>query len=190
MRGIGSSEGCYSLISGGLDAGRKACVENVPQGRRQLTCIPIDFHPFCPRISSLGLPLSLLVSTMAIDRSSNYGRRLIPQILDELAATEPDRTVLSIAAFSESSHSFQRINAGAFAKAVDKTAWWLESLVGISAKIRPVGYIGPHDVRHILLTYACVKIGCAVSCGIVSSDLTDICCRLCFCHQRTMWKAL
>ncbi|KAL8651738.1 MAG: hypothetical protein Q9226_004575 [Calogaya cf. arnoldii] len=96
---------------------------------------------------------------MATNTSSHYGKRLLPQILDSLASAEPDRTLYSVAAFSGSTHDFCHISARTFAKAVDKTAWWLHDQLGKPASIQPVGYIGPHDIRHILLTYACVKAG-------------------------------
>ncbi|KAI0520766.1 transferase family protein [Xylaria bambusicola] len=91
-----------------------------------------------------------------------YGRRLIPQIMDSLAAADPSRTVYSLAMLSKNSLTYRHITARAFAQAVDKTAWWLQSQAGKPDSIQPVGYIGPHDLRHILLTYACVKAGYAV----------------------------
>lgn len=33
--------------------------------------------------------------------------------------------------------------------------------MGKSTTVRSVGYIGPRDLGHILLTYACIKVGCA-----------------------------
>ncbi|KAH6867180.1 hypothetical protein B0T10DRAFT_53432 [Thelonectria olida] len=119
---------------------------------------------------------------MAVDNSPEYGKRLIPQILDRLASTDPDRIVYSLATFgSPHSPAFRHISAYTFAKAVDKTAWWLHKHLYTAAngvvngeqtsctngqkqeasEIQPLGYIGPHDVRHILLTYAAVKVGCA-----------------------------
>ncbi|KAI9151854.1 Isocyanide synthase-NRPS hybrid crmA [Paramyrothecium foliicola] len=90
-----------------------------------------------------------------------YGKRLIPQIMDELAASDPDRTVFSLATVSGESLILKHISACDFTKAVDKTAWWLHNQVGKPESIEPVGYIGPHDLRHVLLTYACVKAGYA-----------------------------
>lgn len=99
---------------------------------------------------------------MTVDSSLQYGKRLIPQILDHLASTEPDRIVYSIAAFADDSHEFRHISAQLFAKAVDKTAWWLHERVGTlngisnghgeagqngtqqeTPNIKPLGYIGP-----------------------------------------------
>ncbi|RYN27493.1 hypothetical protein AA0114_g12556 [Alternaria tenuissima] len=90
-----------------------------------------------------------------------YGHRLIPQIMDQLARNQPDKIVFSIAKPTDAGLELRNISAHAFAKAVDKTAWWLHDQVGESSSVRPVGYIGPHDLRHILITYACVKVGYA-----------------------------
>lgn len=99
---------------------------------------------------------------MGIDDLLGYGKRLIPQILDRLATSDPDRIVYSIAAFPDGSPQFRHIAARAFAKAVDKTAWWLHDQIGMQhglsngegsgtqngqnqepPKIQPLGYIGP-----------------------------------------------
>ncbi|KAL4778524.1 Pyoverdine/dityrosine biosynthesis protein-domain-containing protein [Aspergillus varians] len=93
------------------------------------------------------------------DASVPYGRRLIPQIMDDLAAAEPERIVFSLTTFSGEAPKFRDISACKFTKAVDKTAWWLHNQLGRPKSIQPVGYIGPHDLRHVLLTYACVKAG-------------------------------
>jgi hypothetical protein len=81
-----------------------------------------------------------------------YGRRLIPQIMDELAAVQPERIVFSLATLSGNTLEQKHISARTFTKAVDKTAWWLHSQVGKPDSIQPVGYIGPRmftlDSRH------------------------------------------
>lgn len=77
-------------------------------------------------------------------RTGNFGKRLIPQILDDLAQSDPHCVVYSLACSPDCSE-FRHISAQDFARAVDKTAWWLQSLVGTSqsSQIRPLGYIGP-----------------------------------------------
>ncbi|UZP37004.1 hypothetical protein NXS19_004820 [Fusarium pseudograminearum] len=96
---------------------------------------------------------------MAVGRTKRgkIGNRLIPQILDDLAATEPDRIIYSWAKSSDLSQGFRHISAREFTKAVDKTAWLLQRELGETSEIRAVGYIGPHDLRQILLTFACIK---------------------------------
>ncbi|KAI0164569.1 transferase family protein [Xylariaceae sp. FL1272] len=90
-----------------------------------------------------------------------HGRRLIPHIMDTLAVNEPTRTVFSLAEISGESLSFSHISARKFSQAVDNTAWWLLRKAGRPNSVQPIGYVGPHDLRHVLLTYACVKVGYA-----------------------------
>ena len=85
---------------------------------------------------------------MAINASTEYGKRLIPQILDSLASAEPDRIIYSVATFSDNDHGFQHITAREFAKAVDKTAWWLHDKLGKPASIQTIGYIGPRKLKR------------------------------------------
>ncbi|KAF5565221.1 nonribosomal peptide synthetase [Fusarium napiforme] len=114
-----------------------------------------------------------------VDTDASYGRRLIPQILDRLAKADPERVVYSITSFADGVPAFKDITAQDFARAVDKTAWWLHkhltemngapngdpaqehAVTQKPLKIQALGYIGPHDIRHVLLTYGAVKAGCA-----------------------------
>ncbi|KLP05862.1 hypothetical protein CEK26_012582 [Fusarium fujikuroi] len=91
--------------------------------------------------------------------AGDLGRRLIPCILDEMSRDEPDRVIYSIAKSADISKGFTEITAREFANAVNKTAWWLEHLVGKSESFQTIGYIGPHDIRYFLLNLACVKVG-------------------------------
>ncbi|CZS79749.1 unnamed protein product [Fusarium graminearum] len=85
---------------------------------------------------------------MAIGRTNRgkIGNRLIPQILDDLAATEPDRIIYSWAKSSDLSQGFRHVSARAFTRAVDKTAWLLQRELGETS-----------EIRAILLTFACIK---------------------------------
>ncbi|KAL6918333.1 hypothetical protein FSST1_009828 [Fusarium sambucinum] len=96
---------------------------------------------------------------MAVGKTkrATIGNRLIPQILDDLASAEPDRIIYSWAKSSDLSQGFRHVSARAFTRAVDKTAWLLQRELGETSEIRSVGYIGPHDLRQILLTFACIK---------------------------------
>jgi acyl-CoA synthetase (AMP-forming)/AMP-acid ligase II len=124
---------------------------------------PVTSARSSPRIAPSLSSVDVALTKRAMKKATTtpYGRRLIPQIMESLASAEPDRVVFQVASFSDNGPAFRNISARTFMKAVDKTAWWLREQVGTPSSIEPVGYIGPHDLRHILLTYACVKAGCA-----------------------------
>ena len=78
-----------------------------------------------------------------VEEKQDYGRRLLPHIVDDVASEFPDRIVYSIVNNPDDPNDTKHITAAAFAKAIDKTAWWLNSLVGAQTSVLPVGYIGP-----------------------------------------------
>ena len=102
--------------------------------------------------------------------SKDYGRRLIPNIVDERARSDPERpvysipvsaakgsrefqdisasgTVYSVPVSSEDlSHGFRDISARVYANAVNRVAWWLESELGKGSSFPTIGYIGPRKL--------------------------------------------
>lgn len=81
-------------------------------------------------------------------QDGSYGRRLIPQIMDGLAARDPGRIVFSLMTVRNGSLGCRHVSAKVFTRAVDRLAWWIKSQVGISSSNKPVGYIGPR--KHTL----------------------------------------
>ena len=79
-----------------------------------------------------------------------YGKRLIPKIIDDLAAAEPNRTVFSLSSLVHGSIELRHISAMTFAQAIDRVAWWLRDQVGTPDAIQPVAYIGPRTFSSSL----------------------------------------
>lgn len=127
-----------------------------------------DFTTFSPREDAASSrastpethsPVTLAMTDIAVDAADehktslqaekskgldgSYGRRLIPQIMDSLAARDPGRVVFSLTTVRDGSLACLDVSAGTFTRAVDRLAWWIKSQVGISSSMKPVGYIGP-----------------------------------------------
>lgn len=97
-------------------------------------------------ISSCTTPASELQEVKVSEQSSaslDYGRRLLPQIVDDLAASHPEQSLFSLSSMVKNVLEFREISARQFASAIDKMAWWLEEQIGKKAVIKPIGYIGP-----------------------------------------------
>ncbi|EED16026.1 transferase family protein [Talaromyces stipitatus ATCC 10500] len=149
---VPSSSGASTISSGDSNC-------DSPSKTSEVSSTLDDFS--LPQSNPESVVKEITTTTAQPDNTALYGRRLIPQIMDDLAATKPDQTVFSLTYLSNGSLGSKPISAQEFARAVDKTAWWLRSQVGAPDSIQPVAYIGPHDLRHVLLTYACVKAGYA-----------------------------
>ena len=86
----------------------------------------------------------------APESSVPYGRRLIPQIMDELAAVDPDRTVFTLTSLSGAPLQLREVSALTFTTAVDALAWWLHEQLGRPDSVECVGYIGPRKLPNHL----------------------------------------
>ncbi|KFZ02077.1 hypothetical protein V500_00445 [Pseudogymnoascus sp. VKM F-4518 (FW-2643)] len=96
-------------------------------------------------------------SSLTHDQSdmTGHGTRLLPQVLDELASTDPNH-VLGMAAKIDISEGFNSLTALQLSQAVNYTAHWLESHIGAS---HTIAYIGIHDFRYWVMELAAIKIG-------------------------------
>ena len=72
-----------------------------------------------------------------------YGRRLIPTLVDELAASNPNHIYASIPRNQDFSDGFDDVTSRDLARAVDRSAYWIEHEVGKSVDFETVAYIGP-----------------------------------------------
>ncbi|KAH8881459.1 acetyl-CoA synthetase-like protein [Thozetella sp. PMI_491] len=97
----------------------------------------------------------------SIGRDEDYGRRLLPIVVEKAAKTNPDRVVYSFPITDNPADGFHDISNKRYANGVDRTAWWIESNFGKPAprSFPSIGYIGPNDIRYPMLAIAAVKVG-------------------------------
>ncbi|KAM3085599.1 hypothetical protein ACMFMG_002669 [Clarireedia jacksonii] len=86
-----------------------------------------------------------------------YGQRLLPSLVDEEAGNNPDRVVYSYVKTTKAADGLVSVSNKRFANAVNRAAWWIESLIGNSTTFETVGYIGPG--KYQILTLALSKTG-------------------------------
>jgi acyl-CoA synthetase (AMP-forming)/AMP-acid ligase II len=91
------------------------------------------------------------------------GKRLVPVLIDEIAKADPNRTFISSARGATAAEGYVDISYRAFATAVNRCAWHLEGQVGLSQTDATVFYIGPLDVRYLVIWMAALKTGYIVS---------------------------
>jgi acyl-CoA synthetase (AMP-forming)/AMP-acid ligase II len=101
----------------------------------------------------------------------NCGKRLLPAVLDEIAASDPKRTFISVPKSSDLSQGFRDIDYGTFGKAVDKYAGWLRTQFDADVGQKTVLYFGPLDIRYLLVILGTPKAGHIVSLPIFGSIL-------------------
>ena len=106
--------------------------------------------------------------------------RLIPTVVDEVAATDPEREFVSMPRSSKASDGWRKVTFGQFADGVNRVAAQLlerhQTQINGGAttatttvsptsdeyikKFPTLAYIGPSDARYHLFMVACVKAGC------------------------------
>ena len=88
-----------------------------------------------------------------------YGKRLIPQIVDDLARSDPNRLYASFPLSTNLSDGFRDVSFRELARAADATAWWLEKQIGRSDSTDTIAYMGISDIRYAIIFLAGVKCG-------------------------------
>ncbi len=115
-----------------------------------------------------------------------YGRRLMPTVLDDLAARSPARVYAAVPKTNDVKDGFRDITVADVARMVNFIAWWVEGRFGKSDKFEAIGYIGIADVRGPILFQGLVKSGFKVlECPPPLGYLVLIHRRYCYCLHAT-----
>lgn len=89
--------------------------------------------------------------------SMEFGKRLLPQVVDHHARTEPSRVYASVPKSAVNlSDGFQDVTMAELANIVNRLSWWLESTLGVGS-LNAIAYIGPADIRYSAIFLAAVK---------------------------------
>ncbi len=92
-----------------------------------------------------------------------YGSRLLPNVVDELAQSSPERIYATIPLSSDVSQGFRDVTMLEVAESVNHFAFWLEESFGRSSSFETLTYMGVPDFRYAIVFLAAVKCGYKVS---------------------------
>ncbi|KAI9676690.1 MAG: hypothetical protein M1822_008253 [Bathelium mastoideum] len=88
------------------------------------------------------------------------GKRLMTSIIDDVARSDPERCFMSILENDDKTNAFRNISYACFARAIDRSAWWIEGLLGKGVGFPSIAtYLSPMDFRHVILIFAAIKTG-------------------------------
>ncbi|KAI1364341.1 hypothetical protein F5Y08DRAFT_217449 [Xylaria arbuscula] len=93
--------------------------------------------------------------------SAQYGRRLLPHIIDDVAGQDPQRNILLTARSSDPKDGWAPMTFYDYANAINHCARDIVDRYGEAAEghFPTIAYIGPQDARYLILVIAAVKAG-------------------------------
>lgn len=95
----------------------------------------------------------------AVESPVPYGKRLVPIIVDETAKANPGKVFASIPRTGDLKDGFVNVSFGDFARAINRTARWMEDVLGLCTTFETLAYIGTSDLRYYILMVAAAKVG-------------------------------
>jgi hypothetical protein len=111
------------------------------------------WSPFTPSA------LTTDATPVSTDSSTDFGRRLIPRIIDERAEEHPESRVYLIPRTANLEDGFDNITWLQLANAINRVSWWIEDNLGRSGTFETIAYFGPTDIGYAIIAVAAQKTG-------------------------------
>ncbi|KUI57302.1 Linear gramicidin synthase subunit D [Cytospora mali] len=93
-----------------------------------------------------------------------YGSRLLPTVINETAASQPGLTYAYMPISNRLSDGFKAITFSDVATATNYMAAWIHHNLGLSTSFQTIAYMGPGDLRYVVIFLAAVKCGYKTQC--------------------------
>lgn len=94
------------------------------------------------------------------DDIHNYGKRLLPYIVDERARVGYERPYAIYPISRDPMEGLRSVSYARLSNAVNRACWWLESVLSEEQKKDSAfAYLGPNDLRYAILVLASIKTG-------------------------------
>lgn len=92
-----------------------------------------------------------------------YGSRLLPTVVDETAKSHPDLPYAYLPLSSNVGDGFKSVSFSDLASATNHLAAWIHQNLGKSTSFETLAYMGPGDLRYVVVFLAAVKCGYKVN---------------------------
>lgn len=96
---------------------------------------------------------------MVEQAAAPIGKRLMVQVIDDVAERDPERKVCAVPKGSEISDGFFDLTFRELAHAVNYMSWWIIEAFGHSSTMETLTYLGANDIRYLVMVMACNKTG-------------------------------
>ena len=133
-----------------------------------------NHHRYSSLICSTGQKSPKFISYPSPTMDPACGHHLIPHLIDQFAHDTPNRTYCSLPTSSniEDGYRYKDISYSRLANAINHAAQWIQHHLGRSSEDYPtMAYLGPSDLRYIILTIAAQKTGYKVVLAFPVDDL-------------------
>lgn len=87
------------------------------------------------------------------------GQRLLPTLIDEYAISQPERTFVAIPRSADLKDGWKDISYRMHSRAINWCSWWIEANLGRGQNFDTISYMGPLDLRYLIILMAAVKTG-------------------------------
>nr|ASK38699.1 putative nonribosomal peptide synthetase-like protein [Paecilomyces divaricatus] len=99
-------------------------------------------------------------STFEHDSTPEYGKRFLPHMIDERAASGHSRPYAYIARSPHPQDGFEEVSYARLANAINRASWWVvNELTPLTGENGVFAYMGPNDLRYLILSVAAIKTG-------------------------------
>lgn len=88
-----------------------------------------------------------------------FGQRLLPNLIDDIARSSPERVFAVVAKDADPKDGLEDITYSTLSRAINRCAWWLEGVLGSNDAFRTITYMGPLDLLYPVLMLAATKTG-------------------------------
>ncbi|KAI4263576.1 MAG: hypothetical protein L6R42_001290, partial [Xanthoria sp. 1 TBL-2021] len=112
--------------------------------------------PAGPMLSKLQ---EIIMGSLAIPPAPEYGQRLLPTLVDDLARDSPDKLFALIPKSKDLGNGFHEMTYSMLAQSVNTVALWLERTIDRGQRFETIAYIGATDPRYYILALAAAKVG-------------------------------